>query len=120
MQNEQTLTDLVEAISEKAHQLKELKAKSQEVAEALAIMEEHQRLLRLLEEKCSTPAMPTIVPMPYPVYPPVYPMYPNTWYKVDTTCAAGTGLTAGWNSGATINGSSIRITAGARGDTCQQ
>jgi hypothetical protein len=118
----ETIPELVEAIGEKAQQLKELKAKSPEVAEALAIAEEHQRLLKLLEEKCSTPATPTIVPMPYPVYPiQVYPTYPNPWrYEItcgttNATVAAGTGLTLGWNSGCMPNASSVRITAGARG-----
>jgi hypothetical protein len=88
-----SLEDLLQDIIEKKTRLEELRKSSPETAQAIEAVEDYSRQYAELERRL---ASPTIIPMPYPVYPPVYPT-PNWFYSppvyppkqwISVTCGA--------------------------------
>lgn len=76
------IAEIVELLSEKSQRLKELRAQSPEVEEALKVADEYHQLLNDLEKMCQ-PAPPVYVP--YPVYPSLPYCQPYRLYTSDRT-----------------------------------
>ena len=92
------LESLLEDLIEKKTCIEELKKSSPEAAKAIELTEDYHRQYAELERRLAAPVAPTIVPCPYPVYPPIYPLFTwvaptapaKEWITITTTAAAGT------------------------------